>query len=245
MQQTRSEPRTKQESPVRIFGMDGAGRPINVSALTVDVSRHGARLKGVSPPCWETPGETIGVRHGTEKARFKVVWIGSPGTASEGQVGIYCVEAGKYIFGIATPDSPRPAAASAVATTTVGMPAIHLPIGLSPLYGGKNNRRKDARYRASGGAKVQEPGAPAGQWTMLHDISLGGCYVETTTPLPAGSRVDLLVHVDDVQVACKGEVTVSHRLVGMALRFTEMSPLNRQRLEHLVDNLIKSGAAEA
>ncbi|MGI9104591.1 MAG: PilZ domain-containing protein [Terriglobales bacterium] len=244
MQVTRAEPRTRHESPVRIFGMDGGGRPINVGAFTMDVSRHGARLKGIHPPCWDTPGETIGVRYGTEKARFKVVWIGSPGTASEGQVGIYCVEQGKYIWGIAAPDTARPPA-SAAAITTIGMPAIHLPIGLSPLYGGKNNRRKDARYRASGGAKVQEPGAPAGQWTMLHDISLGGCYVETTTPLPPGARVDVLVHVDDVQVTAKGEVTVSHRLVGMGLKFTEMSPLNRQRMEHLIDTLIKSGAAEA
>ena len=62
---------------------------------------HGARLKGL--PCWSGPGETIGVRQGTEKARFKVVWIGKPGTPQEGQVGLFCIETGKFIWGVTAP----------------------------------------------------------------------------------------------------------------------------------------------
>jgi hypothetical protein len=116
---------------------------------------------------------------------------------------------------------------------------------MSPLKGGRCNRRQEARYRVEGGAKIQEPGALAGQWAMLHDISLGGCYVETTTPLRPGARVDAVVHVGEMQIAAKGEVTVAHRMVGMGVKFTDMTPLNRQRLESLVDELVRSGAAEA
>ncbi len=242
MLQTRSEPRTSHESPVRVFGLDGAGKPINQTAWTLDISRHGARLKGL--PAWSTPGEIIGIRHGTEKARYKVVWIGQTGTPTEGHVGVLCTETGKYIWGLSPPASEARAAAAA-------MPAIQAssfkpPIGVSPLFGGgRNNRRKDARYMCTGGARIHEPGAPAGQWTTLHDISIGGCYVETTSPLRPGVLVDVVVHVGDVQLTAKGEITVAHRLVGMGVRFSDITPLNRQRLEILVDELVKSGAPEA
>jgi PilZ domain-containing protein len=242
MLQTRSEPRTSHESPVRVFGMDSAGRPINQTAWTVDVSRHGARLRG--SPYWNGPGETIGVRCGTEKARFKVVWVGKPGTPQEGQVGLLCIEPEKFIWGISAPTTEaRTMVASAGQIQTGGG---RPPIGTAPpSLGGRNNRRRDARYCASGGAKVQEMGSPAGQWTMIHDISLGGCYVETTTPLRPGVQVEAVVHIGDIQVAARGEITVADRMVGMGVRFTDMTPLNRQRLEFLIDQLIQSGAAEA
>ena len=54
-----------------------------------------------------------------------------------------------------------------------------------------------------------------------------------------------MVHVGDIQIASRGEITVAHRMVGMGVRFTDMTPLNRQRLESLIDQLIQSGAAEA
>jgi hypothetical protein len=242
MLQTRSEPRTSHESPVRVFGMDSAGRPINQTGWTVDISQHGARLKGL--PFWSGPGETIGVRHGTEKARFKVVWVGKPGTPQEGQVGLLCIETGKFIWGITAPTTEAGTMAASAGMQTGAMQRP--PIGTAPpIFGGRNNRRKDARYCASGGAKIQEMGSPAGQWTMIHDISLGGCYVETTTPLRPGAQVDAVVHIGDIQIAARGEITVAHRMVGMGVRFHDMTPLNRQRLESLIDQLIQSGAAEA
>jgi len=89
MAAARTEPRQNQESPIRIFGMDSSGRAVNLSAWTVDVSRHGARVRGVND--WSQPGETIGVRHGMEKARFKIVWVGQDGTPHQGQIGLLCV----------------------------------------------------------------------------------------------------------------------------------------------------------
>ena len=173
MLQTRSEPRTAHESSVRVFGMDSAGRPINQTGWTVDISQRGARLKGL--PFWNGPGETIGVRQGTEKARFKVVWTGKPGTPQEGQVGLLCIDTGTYIWGITAPTTEartRVASAGTVQTGAVQRP----PIGTATHnVGERSNRRRDARYCASGGAKIQEMGASAGQWTMIHDISLGGC----------------------------------------------------------------------
>jgi hypothetical protein len=234
MQQTRSEPRVWRESPVRVFGMDSTGHTINQTAWTVDISQRGVRLKGVNFRV--KPGETIGLRNGTEKARYKVVWIGDPASPLQGQIGLLCLETGKYIWGA---DS---VAGEAKATDKRAMAhAMPAEVPRPPI----SNRRREARYRTTGGAKIQEPGAPAAQWAMLHDISLSGCYVETTNPLPPGAHVDVTVHTGDVQIAAKGEVTVVDRMVGMGLRFIQLSPVNRQRLEQLVDELVQSGAAQA
>ena len=236
---SRAELRNRQESPVRIFGLDASGQAINVSAWTVDVSRHGARIRGVRD--WSAPGETVGVRHGVEKARFKIVWVGAPGTANYGQIGLRCVEDGKYIWGIAAPG----AAAARPANMQTGSfpspaPQGRFAIGLAPAAGSANNRRRDSRYRASGGAKVTEIGAPAGQWTTLHDLSIGGCYVETTNPLPPTTPVEVVLHIDDIQVNARGAVTVSHRLVGMGVQFKEVSSLNRARLEQIMIRLMQT-----
>ena len=240
MQQTRTEPRTLRQSPVRVFGLDISGNTINQTAWTVDISRHGVRLKGVNFRV--KPGETIGLRNGSEKARYKVVWIGDPASPLQGQMGLFCLEASKYIWGADSVAGEAKATATGAAEHPVEAERERPPIGVAPPFGGHGNRRKGVRYRISGGAKIQEPGAGAAQWTMLHDISLGGCYVETSSPLRLGAHVDVTVHAGDVQIVAKGEVVVTDRLVGMGVHFTEMSPLNRQRLEQLVSELVQSGA---
>lgn len=228
----RMEPRTPLESYVRIYGMSSDGLPVNTTARTVNVSKTGAQLRDVTD--WSGPGETIGIRCGAEKARFRVVWVGQPGTRDERHIGVLCIDAGKYIWGIAPP------AARSVAAAAAAMPSRE-PIGISPPVVG-SNRRKAERYRASGMAKVEEAGAISAQWTTLHDLSCGGCYVETTTPLAPMARAEVTLHIGDIQISARGEVTVTHRLVGMGLKFTELSPLNRSRLEHVVSELARMGA---
>jgi hypothetical protein len=213
--------------------MDSSGHPVNVSAWTVDISAHGVRVRGVSD--WSEPGETIGVRHGPEKARFKIVWVGTKDSPNEGQVGLKCVEAGKYIWGLAAPQVAAAAAAPAAGSVTSHFPSEpQVPIGLSSSTPSANNRRKAARYKANGGARVRETGGTAAQWATLHDLSLGGCYVETTAPLPPTSQVEIVIHINDIQITAKGFVTVCHKLVGMGVQFSDVSHLNRTRLEQVM-----------
>ena len=42
-----NEPRKAVEVPVRIFGTDHDGKPFSENLITVDVSIHGAKLRGV------------------------------------------------------------------------------------------------------------------------------------------------------------------------------------------------------
>ena len=216
---------------MRIFGMDSQGRPINVLGSTLDISKSGARLKGIKH--WDYPGEIIGVRHGAEKARFRIVWVGAPGTSIDGQIGVQCIESGRYIWGVVPPSTDaRPIGLSPMARPFASQNALQGPVATYP-----DRRRRDQRFTVSGGVNVREIGVGVPQWTMLHDISSGGCYVETTSPLPPLSRVEMTIQVGEIKIECKGSVTVKHPLVGMGVKFSEMSPLNRDRLQHLVASL--------
>ena len=46
-------------------------------------------------------------------------------------------------------------------------------------------RRKHPRYPVSGGAGLRQQGVDSRIWARLTDISLGGCYLEIMSPLPA------------------------------------------------------------
>ncbi len=237
MIQTRSECRISQELPVRIYGTDGAGKPVNETAWTLDVSPRGARLKGL--PHWSGLGEIVTIRHGDEKARFRVMWIGEHGTAREGQVGVLCMDNGRSIWGMLpvndepamTEDSTAAAGAKAVAAAT--------------STAKRRNRRSETRHTLGGEAQVRERGVAAAHRTGLRDISLNGCYLEMTTPLRPGTKVDVTVSAGDEQIIAKGEVTVAHRGTGMGVRFTQVTPMNRHRLERLVERLSGSAAASA
>ena len=102
----RHEDRLQVNLPVRVWGMDRNGKPFIQSAHAVDVTRFGGRLRDLF--CLDKKGDVIRVQHGHQKANFKITWIGHPGTAEDGQVGIYCIEPDKYIWGVPLPKRAGP-----------------------------------------------------------------------------------------------------------------------------------------
>lgn len=84
--------------PLRVWGMDTSGRLFGVAANTIDVTPVSACITG--PLASLQRGTVIGIRCGRSHARFRVVWIGQPGTSRQGQIGVRCVEPGKYIWGV-------------------------------------------------------------------------------------------------------------------------------------------------
>ena len=95
----RREQRVEMMLPVRLWGMDRHGKLFEQHATTLDITPVGACLTGVT--CDLQVGCIIGVQHGNSKSRFKVAWIGEPGSARDTQIGIITVEPGKYIWGVA------------------------------------------------------------------------------------------------------------------------------------------------
>jgi hypothetical protein len=95
---TRRERRVPVSVPIRVCGVDQQGHRFTQSAQAIDVSQHGARLDGIGYVT--RPGETIEVKRRWQSARFRVLWVGDPGTPEEGQAGVYALQPEKNPWGI-------------------------------------------------------------------------------------------------------------------------------------------------
>lgn len=92
----RKKPRVKMVAPVRIWGMDSAGKPFNVLGYTLNVSSTGARLGGVKVPLGV--GDAITIQYKQKRALFKVVWLGRPGAQTHEQIGVTLLEQDRQIW---------------------------------------------------------------------------------------------------------------------------------------------------
>ena len=97
----RREQRLRIALPVQLWGMDLDGALFEQDAVTVDITTTGARIKGITHLLQR--GCVVGVKHQNSKARYRVVWVGEAGSATEGQVGLQLIDVGKFIWGRALP----------------------------------------------------------------------------------------------------------------------------------------------
>jgi len=71
----------------------------------------------------------------------------------------------------------------------------------------------------------------------LTDLSLGGCYVETDSPFPEQSLVDLCLRTGEMSVHTEGMVRVTHPGHGMGVEFPSRTPEQRAQVGSLIDFL--------
>jgi CheY-like chemotaxis protein len=74
----------------------------------------------------------------------------------------------------------------------------------------------------------------------LSDLSLGGCYLETSSPFPVRARVELSMRVGELKVHASGIVQVMHPDIGMGVIFTQKTVEQRDRVEHFIQALMNS-----
>ena len=75
---------------------------------------------------------------------------------------------------------------------------------------------------------------------QLTDLSLGGCYLEMSSPFPASSRVTLSMRAGDVEVRAQGVVRVMHPETGMGVEFTQVTPEHRAAVEKFLGALTEN-----
>ena len=74
----------------------------------------------------------------------------------------------------------------------------------------------------------------------LTDLSLGGCYLETSSPFPVRARVELSMKVGELALHASGVVRVMHPDVGMGVVFFQKTPEQRQEVENFINALMES-----
>lgn len=90
----RHEKRLHIAVPVKVFPDVASSESQN--CCTYEISTHGARL--VAPPGIKSVGQTIWLQRQNRRAKYKVMWIGEPGTSLAGQVGVESLEPSNVIW---------------------------------------------------------------------------------------------------------------------------------------------------
>jgi hypothetical protein len=90
----RHEKRLHIAVPVKVFPDVMTSESQN--CCTYEISTHGARL--VAPPGIKSMGQTIWLQRHNRRAKYKVMWIGEPGTSLAGQVGVESLEPSNVIW---------------------------------------------------------------------------------------------------------------------------------------------------
>ncbi len=100
------------------------------------------------------------------------------------------------------------------------------------LIGASNpERRQQPRHECSLGAEVARAGTTIQQRCLVSDLSMGGCYVQTSEPLPVGTAIEVVMRTQELKLKITGKVQSVHRGLGMGIHFlSEKMPVELQRL---------------
>ena len=137
----------------------------------------------------------------------------------------------------AQPSAVAPAApAPPVPTSPAATPPFEPDI-FTPTWG--QDRRRHARLRCFVAVELRlgESGVPI--WGNLSNTSIGGCFVETATPVPSGVNVEIGLWLANGKIWIKGIiltgiVTKSSPSFGVRIKFAELATNERENLRHFL-----------
>ena len=78
----------------------------------------------------------------------------------------------------------------------------------------------------------------------LTDLSLGGCYVQTESPFPQSSAIDLCLRVAGIEIHAEGLVRVMHPGHGMGIEFPARTDEQRKSVEEFIKCLSSQPGTE-
>jgi DNA-binding response OmpR family regulator len=77
----------------------------------------------------------------------------------------------------------------------------------------------------------------------LTDLSLNACYLQTESPFPVRTRLQLMMKVRKLEVHVEGIVRVMHPGAGMGVEFNQHTSEQRTRVEEFIQTLVNTAGA--
>jgi hypothetical protein len=105
-------------------------------------------------------------------------------------------------------------------------------------------RRRAVRYPITATAEVVELRSQTRVLGRSSDLSLGGCYVDTFSPLAVGAIVRVRLECEQRLFEALATVSNAHPSMGMGLAFTEIKPEHQAILQVWVAELSGERPAE-
>ena len=105
------------------------------------------------------------------------------------------------------------------------------------------DRRVMPRFRVQFRTTFADTSRLEGKGLIL-DLSLGGCRIESPVPVVPGCSLELRIHVPDLERPIMIEAASVQWVSGLmfGLAFFRLKEYERQRLEQLINQLMKSGS---
>lgn len=221
MTQNRRESRSHVRYKVEVRGKDAqGGNPFVQTAYATDTSYYGARIDGIE--CLKGPGDIVQVKYRGKTSKFRVVWVGQPGTREHGHVGLQSLELRKNIWNIKQiPSAKNQPLADRVRSLASPAAEHQNSDGNRPTP--QQERRRFRRYRSLGTAEFRIAGNCTTMSGKLTDISLGGCHVQALGTCLAGTLLELTLDSGGLRISLNGRVAVATSSKGMGIEFTSGS----------------------
>jgi c-di-GMP-binding flagellar brake protein YcgR len=96
-------------------------------------------------------------------------------------------------------------------------------------------RRQYSRIEMAVQIELRPDGTNVPMRLQTSDFSLGGCYVEMALTLDTGTRLDVVLWLDQQKVTMRGVVVTCHPQFGNGISFVSVSPENEARLRSLLN----------
>jgi c-di-GMP-binding flagellar brake protein YcgR len=98
----------------------------------------------------------------------------------------------------------------------------------------QQEKRQHPRIKVAVPAEIHVEGASGPLSVQTADLSMGGLYVEMMFTLAVGTKLKTVLRINDVEVSTGGIVVTRDIQVGNGIKFTDMTPENRERLKNFL-----------
>jgi len=145
----------------------------------------------------------------------------------------------------ATAESAPSAQAQPEATPEAASPVTMEPEASPPFEPGiftrsfGDDRRRFPRLKCFVAVELKLGGSSTPIWGNLSNTSIGGCFVETPTPVPSGSTVEIGLWLANGKIWIKGViltgiVTKSSPTFGVRVKYSDLEPSARETLRQFL-----------
>jgi len=99
----------------------------------------------------------------------------------------------------------------------------------------KPERRNHPRTQVSAEIQLHVEGTRFPLRVKAADISLGGVYAEMMFTLEVGTKLKIVLSIDNEEVSADGFVVTRHLQIGNGIEFTHILPEDRARLQQFLN----------
>lgn len=97
------------------------------------------------------------------------------------------------------------------------------------------DRREHLRFQLAVQIELRPDGSNVPIRLQTSDLSMGGCYVEMALTLDVGTKLDIVLWLDQQKVSLRGVVVTRHPQFGNGIEFAGIGPENERLLYCFLD----------